>query len=228
MSEQTFFPIISGELSTAFPELKQFILTNYSSTQTVKRGAEINFTDERMMLYLAKGKIKSYACDEEGHERLMYIYIKDTIIFHSVSEQFSKNLVALEAASVYSVDEDRVFEFLQQDARYIKQYAKLIASRYGILMQQILTTNHQNARHKVYDFILALAKNYGILQPDRTIRIAKHPTLTDIASITNVHRSNVTAYINELESDGIIRRDKRQLTIIDLDALRQRLRETGA
>ncbi len=40
--------------------------------------------------------------DEFGHERLMYIYIKDSLIIHPISDDFSKHFVSLESASLYT------------------------------------------------------------------------------------------------------------------------------
>lgn len=37
MTEQAFFPIISGDLTNTFPDLKQFILNNYTHTDTIKK-----------------------------------------------------------------------------------------------------------------------------------------------------------------------------------------------
>lgn len=229
MFEQNFFPVASSQLSEAFPELKHFILSNYTQTFTVKRGAEIPMADsDDELLYLAKGKVKNYLYDEDGHEQLMYIFIKDTLIFHTISEQFCKNLVALEACTIYSVKFSEVFAFLQRDSDYIRSFVKLIASRYGILLQQILTTNRQCARHKVYDFLYGLASKFGVEQEDGTILVNKFATLTDIASMLGVHRSNVTSYINELEAQNIIARHKHQLIVKDMDTLEALLEETSS
>lgn len=229
MSDQTFLPIESSRLSEAFPELKHFILANYSRTFTVKKGAEIPLADSPdELLYLATGKAKAYMFDEEGHEQLLYIFIKDTLIFHSISDQFCKKIVALEKATIYSIQLTDVFAFLQADAAFIRQFSKLIAARYGILLQQVLTTNHQGAKNKVYNFLVSLTHKYGDPQADGSLLVKKFPTLTDLASLTNVHRSNVTSYINELEAEGIIRRQKKQLFVEDLDALELLLEETSS
>lgn len=219
MIEQAFFPIISGELTTTFPELKQFLLTHYTHSVTVKKGGEILFPGEYTFLYLSKGKVKAYMFDEFGHERLMYIYIKDTVIFHPISDDFGKNLVALEEATLYAIEDKEVFQFLQLDPSHIRSFIRMIGMRYGILLQQALTNQQQNAKHKVYTFILTLARHYGIPQEDGSILVNKLPTLTDIASIVNVHRSNATSYFNELESEGILKRNKHQLIVYDIDAL---------
>lgn len=219
MTEQAFFPIISGDLTNTFPDLKQFILNNYTHTDTIKKGGDILFPEDYTFLYLSKGKVKAYMFDESGHERLMYIYIKDTLIFHPVSDDFGKNLVVLEEATLFSVSDLAVFEFLQKDPNHIRSFMRMVGTRYGILLQQALTNHLQNAKHKVYTFLLTLATHYGKPQPDGSILVNKLPTLTDMASIVNVHRSNVTAYFNELESKGILKRQKHQLIVYDMDTL---------
>ena len=104
MSEKDFLPVESSRLSDFFPELKHFILANYSRTFTIKKGGQVPVADNPdELLYLASGKVKAYMFDDEGHERLLYIFIKDTLIFHSVSEQYCKNLVTLEKATLYSI-----------------------------------------------------------------------------------------------------------------------------
>lgn len=220
MSDQTFLPIESSRLSDFFPELKHFILANYSRTFTIKKGGQVPLADNPdELLYLATGKVKAYIFDDEGHERLLYIFIKDTLIFHSVSEQYCKNLITLEKATLYSIALTDVFAFLQSDAAFIRKYSALIAARYNILLQQVLTTNRLGAKSKVYAFLISLAHKYGSTQADGSLVVNKFPTLIDVASLTDVHRSNVTSYINALETQGIIRRQKRQLIINDLEAL---------
>lgn len=219
MAEQAFFPIITDDLSNVFPELKNFILNHYDQSITVKKGGEVLFPEECTFLYLSAGKIKAYMFDEYGHERLMYIYIKDTLIFHPVSDDYGKHLVALEGTSLYTVKGREIFQFLQKSPDYIRIFSGLIGSRYGILLKQALTTQQQNAKHKVYAFLATLAHLYGIPQEDGSILVNKLPTLTDIASIVNVHRSNVTSYFNELEAEGILIRHKHQLIVYKPDAL---------
>lgn len=225
MSMQEFFPIVSNRLSTTFPELKHHILMEFEQTLFIKRGREIFFTKKNELLYLSKGKVKAYLYDQNGHERLMYLFLKDTIIFHSVSEQFCKKLIALEDATIYYVDKNSVFEFLQSDKSYIEKYTSLVAMRYGILMQQLLVSNHSCAKYKVLSFLYSLSRKFGEIQKDGTILISKFPSLTDIGALTDVHRTNVSAYVNELESLNIISRKDKALVINDIATLEKMLND---
>lgn len=81
---------------------------------------------------------------------------------------------------------------------------------------------------RLSDFFPEL-KHFILANYSRTFTIkivSKFPTLTDLASLTDVHRSNVTSYINSLETQGIIHRQKKQLIVNDLEAL-EALAEEG-
>ena len=67
MSEKDFLPVESSRLSDFFPELKHFILANYSRTFTIKKGGQIPLADNPdELLYLATGKVKAYMFDDEA------------------------------------------------------------------------------------------------------------------------------------------------------------------
>lgn len=223
MSIPDFFPIVSNNLSVNFPELRHFILTNYMQSSMIKKGREITFNSKEDLIYLANGKVKAYLYDQDGHERMLYIFIKDTMIFQSVSPQFYKKLIVYEGASIYYVEKNLLFSFLQTDPIFIEKYTEIIASRYGILMQQILSNDNQCAKQKVISFLYSLTFKFGERCEDGTFFITKFPSLTDIGALTNVHRTNVSAYINELESLNIISRKEKKLIVNDIDMLKKML-----
>lgn len=225
MSIPDFFPIVSNNLTTFFPELRHFILTNYTQSSTIKKGREITFTSKDDLIYLVDGKVKAYLYDPDGHERMLYIFIKDTMIFQSVSDQFYKSLIVYEDASIYYIDKTSLFSFLQKNPVFIDKYAKIIASRYGILMQQVLSNDNQCAKQKVISFLYSLAHKFGTNREGGTILITKFPSLTDVGALTNVHRTNVSACINELESLNIISRKDKALVINDIATLEKMLND---
>ena len=107
----------------------------------------------------------------------------------------------------------------------MEKYISLIASRYGIIMQQMLLSNHECAKYKVLSFLYSLAIKYGTKQKDGSIYINKIPSLTDIGALTNVHRTNVSAYINELESLKIISRYNHSLTVYNIEIFEKIIEE---
>lgn len=228
MSIQEFLPIISNNLSTYFPELKQFILAHYTKVSTIKKGHEILISNKTPFLYLAKGKVKAFLYDQNGHGQLMYIYFSDTIIFQPASEQFYKKLIILDNVTVYYINKDLLYSFLQNNISYLDKYTQLIASRYGILLQHILISSNEHAKYKVLSFVYTFTEKFGIPQPNASILVEHFPSLVDIGALTNVHRTNVSAYINELENLHIIHRDKNTLIVYDLPTLRKILEETSS
>lgn len=228
MSIQEFLPIISNNLSNYFPELKQYILEYYSKVSTIKKGHELLISNETHFLYLAKGKVKAFLYDQDGHGQLMYIYFSDTMIFQPAGEQFYKKLIVLDTATVYYIDRNIIFSLLQSNTSYLNKYTRLIASRYGVLLQHILISSNEHAKYKVLSFVYTFTERFGISQSNGSILVDQFPSLTDIGALTNVHRTNVSAYINELESLHIIHRDKNTLIVYDLPTLRKILEETSS
>ena len=91
------------------------------------------------------------------------------------------------------------WEFLISPANpeFLRTNSLLISARYGILLKQLLTSQQQNAKRKVYTFLMTPPQHYGISQADSSSLANKLPTLTDMASIVNVH----TSYFNEMEAE---------------------------
>ena len=217
MIEKPYCAVLSNHISEKFPALRQFILENYSQRVFYKKGEEISSLFNDYVIYLLTGSVKSYLCNENGEERLMYILLDDTIIFNSVNEQFLKTLIVSHPAETFYIEHKKILNFIREDIDFISKYTELITARYGILMQQLLSLNHCSAKHKVYSFIYQLALKYGTVQPSTNyIYIKNFPSFTDIASITGVHRSNATSYINELKAQDIVGKDKNHFIIKDL------------
>ena len=76
-------------------------------------------------------------------------------------------------------------------------------------------------------FLNFIADIFGVPE-ENTLVINEIPSLTDLAALINVHRTNVSTYINELEKMQIIERQKKALIIKDLQALQRKLDETEA
>ncbi len=172
-----------------------------------------------MVIYIKSGSIKSYICDESGEERLMYIFLEDSIVFCHFHDYFVKRLVANETVELYYAPQDELMKFLQQDSEYIRLWTGIVSSRYGILLQSMLSVNHCSSKHKVYSFIYQLALKYGEKSGNK-YTIKSFPSSTDVASITGVHRSNATTYINELQEQEVLKKNKNTLIINDLDLLK--------
>ena len=219
MLEKPYCTVLSNQISTDFPELKALILQNQLRQATYKKGSVVPPVPKNQLMYLVCGSLKSYMCDENGDERLIYILLDDTIVFSAVDDYFLKTLVAQEPITAYYVDRASVFVFLQNDSEYIKKYCRIINARYGALLQQALSVNHCSAKYKVYSFLHQIAQKYGNTDSSGRIVIASFPTFTDIASITGVHRSNATSYINELKAQDVIARDKNCFVINDMALL---------
>ena len=228
MAQNNFLPIITNNLAVDFPELRHYILYNSTKILSYRNNEKISFSTPSELLYLVNGKVKSYILTPNGGEKLVYIFVRDTIIFQSFSNRFFKTLIACDDTTAFFISESLISKFLQTNTTFIEKYIALIKERSTIMLSQVFSDSNQSARQKVLSFLISLANSFGVSQENGTLIITEMPTLTDLAALINVHRTNVSTYINELEKMQIIERQKKALIIKDLQALQRKLDETEA
>lgn len=219
MIDQPFSAVFSNHITSDFPELHSFILNNYYSSRKYKKNDIVHLPDPNAVYYIKTGSVKSFISDDSGMERLMYIMLSDTITSHSIHDYFLKTLVSNDAdTELLAIRRNQVMEFLAQNSQNIEKWEKITLARYGILLQRMLQESHCSSKYKVYSFIMQLATLYGI--PDKNdpniLSIEGLPSVTDIASITGVHRSNATTYINELKEHNVFLKTGNKLIISDM------------
>ena len=217
MTEKTHCAVMSNHIQRDFPALAEFIKQNCSHKVFYRKGQTIPPLPPTQIMYLLQGSLKSYICNEHGDERLMYMLLEDSIVFGNIDDYFLKTLIVQDPAQILFIDHNAVLQFIQTDIAYIRQYIRICTSRYGVVLQQMLSINHCSAKYKVFSFILQLAQQYGIVDKEADVIIIKNfPSVTDIASITGVHRSNANSYITELKEQNVVSKNKNDFIIKDL------------
>ena len=223
MAEVPFFPIIQIDEATT-NTLEQFFKQHYQQKAAYKKNALINihFPDE-ITGFISKGRVKIFMCDEAGEERLMFLLEERSTIYTGMAAFLGKTVIAAEDTEILYITMDRYYDFLLASKENLMCHLEIINSRYGACIQQCLAASHHSSRQKVYSFIYQIALKFGREVSENRIRIDNLPSRKDIASITGVHCNNVTSFIGELKSQGLLEETAAKSTIIltDLPALLQ-------
>ena len=218
MTEIPFFPIIKLDETTT-STLEQFFTQHYRRKAAYKKNDLINIHfAEEITGFISKGRVKIYMCDESGEERLMFLLEERSTIFTGMAAFMGKTVIAAEDTEILYVTMDCYYDFLLSSKHNLLCHLEIINSRYGACIQQCLVAPHQSSRQKVYNFIYQIALKFGTNSGDGRITIANLPSRKDIASITGVHSNNVTSFISELKSQGLVEETASKSTIILTDA----------
>ena len=171
------------------------------------------------MYYLAKGTVKIYSNNFEGHERLV-AYLKDDSLFGLDCFNPDKpSIVTIECVSdvwVMPFQKDILKRIMDEDKAFaydlVEYYAK-------VLRQLCFDAENQSigdASIRLANFLYLFIEN----QQDANVNISQQ----DLAAAINASRSSVARACAQLKNEGVIRTNGRGLTVISEEKLRARCR----
>lgn len=179
-------------------------------------------------IYLKKGRVKVVVSNEEGLEKLLFYVEENGFVLMSTGEYLTADLMATLVADVqtilYCIPVEEFKQALAvEEIRDI--YLDSVIRKSNYLIKHTFDLTFSTSRSRLYHILLDLANDYGQANAQGHILIEKLPTRGDLALITGVHRTNIATYLTELENQGIISRDRRNIILNDKSELKALIEE---
>lgn len=213
-------PITKSNLKVDYPDFYEHIFQNRSKILSIKKGGEIP-KKEGYFIYIAEGAAKSWICNYNGTERLLYLVLSDSLLTGNVSESFQASFFAYRPCVVWYFSIDLFFSFLQMERKRIYDFYNIICTRCNILMQYVLGDSKYSSKYKVLQFIYRYAIEQGHTKDETGNIMVERLPINIISSFTNVYRSNVTIYLNDLVSLDILEISSQYFILKRLDGLEE-------
>ena len=206
----------------SFGQIKQLcIITGFKKAQ---KGEVIYFSssDVPRIFLLKKGNIKIVAVDEEGNETIKDIIQKGDLFGELTLESDNQ---ANEYAKVLS-DDVAICSFLLSDFEDLLLSNPSLALSYtkfvGLKMKRIKNSYSNLISKDAKTRLLLFLKDWGESEGKRTgnrIVIENYLTQNDIAQIICTSRQTATQLLNEMETNGIITYNRKEIIITDINNL---------
>lgn len=208
--------------SLSFSQIKQLcIIMGFKKAQ---KGEIIYFSssDVPRIFVLKKGNIKIVAVDEEGNETIKDIIQKGDLFGELALEVDNK---ANEYAKVLT-DDVVICSFLLSDFEDIMlknpglaiSYTKIVGLKMKRIKNNYSNLISKDAKTRLHLFLKDWSKNEG-KRTGNTIILENYFTQSDIAQIICVSRQTATNLLNQLESEGIIKYNRKEIIITDINKL---------
>ncbi|MGM8362899.1 Crp/Fnr family transcriptional regulator [Flavobacterium sp. ARAG 55.4] len=206
----------------SFAQIKQLcIITGFKKAS---KGEIIYFSssDVPRIFLLKKGNIKIVAVDEEGNEILKDIIQKGDLFGElTLENDFESN----EYAKVLS-DDVVICSFLMSDFENLLLQHPSLALSYtkfvGLKMKRIKNSYanlvSKDAKTRLYQFLKDWAEKEG-KQEGNVVTLENYLTQNDIAQIICTSRQTATQLLNEMESQGMLLYNRREIVITDIRKL---------
>ncbi|MFL9831841.1 Crp/Fnr family transcriptional regulator [Flavobacterium sp. ST-87] len=206
----------------SFSQIKQLcIITGF---RKASKGEIIYFSssDVPRIFLLKKGNIKIVAVDEEGNEVLKDIIQKGDLFGELTLENDSESN---EYAKVLS-DDVVICSFLMSDFENLLLQHPSLALSYtkfvGLKMKRIKNSYanlvSKDAKTRLYQFLKDWAEKEG-KQEGNVVTLENYLTQNEIAQIICTSRQTATQLLNEMESQGMLLYNRREIVITDIRQL---------
>lgn len=216
LSESDIFTLLDKED-------KNFLLS-FSSTKTYKRGQLILSAEDKAdsVCYLHSGKVKTYFITKEGFEVTVLINYPHQLFALSAFYANGFRLAfhkAIKESVVRFIPTNIFTELIKRNQKMASAVFEIIGAKmhFVALLAQDLTKDVQS---RLANLLLKMSYQNGN-RSDYQVRITPNLTHEEIGTMINARRQTVTSVLCVFEREGLIKKNRNQIIIVDLERLKQ-------
>lgn len=189
----------------------------------VLQKGEVLYPDNNQSLigYVVEGILKIVVLDEEGDEKVLWFLGEGSLIVCFPQNTVYREAVAAKTTKIIMMDKDDFLDAMLADRMYFDFFLEQNYIKMQYFTDSFLSYEKNTSKIKIYTLLQQLGKSYGSMQLDGSVYIRNFLSRSDMASITGIHRSNIIRYIGELEKMNIIRKEKKDIIILQPQRLEQ-------
>ena len=167
--------------------------------------------------FVIKGSVKVTRLSKDGREVILAM-LNEGEFFGELAlldgESSSANVIALEETEVLTLNREDFLVVLHDYPQIAIQLLKEMADRLRKSDRQIASLSLSDAEKRIALCIIRFADEQGIIKRGQ-VSIPKMPIQQDIANMAGTSRETVSRAINVLEKEHYIKRQGRELLILD-------------
>jgi CRP-like cAMP-binding protein len=203
-------------------QIKQLcIITGFKKA---KKGEIIYFSssDVPRVFLLKKGNIKIVAVDEEGNETIKDIIQKGdlfgelTLESDANSNEYAKALTDEVAICSFLMSDFE--ELLLQNPSLALSYTKFVGLKLKRIKNSYSNLISKDAKTRLYQFLKDWAEKEGKRTENRVV-IENYLTQNDMAQVICTSRQTATQLLNEMEINGLLLYNRKEIIIEDITKL---------
>lgn len=172
------------------------------------------------MLIIVAGVVRGEMSDFSGHR----LKIEDieaprplaAAFIFGMENRFPVDIIANEQSEILIIPRDILIYLLQHSQIVLKNYLNVISSRTQFLSNKIRFLSFKTIREKIANYILGNMASTGN-------RFTLNQSQNELAGFFGVARPSLARAFAELENEGILRLERREITILDKEKLNKLL-----
>jgi len=216
LSETNIFRGLKAENIAALMEGKPFRIREYAHDEYIAFSNDVC----QDMLIVIKGSVRGEMTDFSGKK----LKIEDIVAPRPLAAAFifgrenryPVDIIANEPATILSIPRDVLIYLLQHSQVILQNYLNAISSRTQFLSNKIRFLSFKTIREKITHYLL----NNQRKDSDTVIL---NQSQTELADFFGVTRPSLARALAEMEDDGLLRVERRTITILNKEKLNKLL-----
>jgi CRP/FNR family transcriptional regulator, dissimilatory nitrate respiration regulator len=168
------------------------------------------------MLFVIKGSVRGEMTDFSGRK----LKIEDIVsprplaaaFIFGKDNRFPVDIYANEPAIILTIPRDVLLYILQHNRTVLQNYLNAISSRTQFLSNKIRFLSFKTIKEKIANYVLNHLRNDG-----RTVVLDQ--SQTELAEYFGVTRPSLARAMAEMEADGLLHAERREITLLDKEKL---------
>lgn len=194
-----------------------------SKARTFKRGNLIYLPNDRAqsVLLLVSGRVKIYHLTGEGKQALLALidpgelFGELTVLDEGEREEFAETM---ETCTVLAIPNDVIQHLMQRHPEVSMSITKLMGLRRKRIERRLKSLLFRSNRERLVHLLLELVEKYG--RPhENGVQIGIKLSHQELASIIGSTRETVTVILGELQDEGSLIIQRRQIILTKPDVL---------
>lgn len=169
------------------------------------------------LIYIKRGKVKTYKTNEEGKELITGIYVEgDFFGYESLFEgEYGETASTLEETELVLIPKDEFITLIHADRDVSKKFIEILSHKVAKKEQQLLDLAYSTVRQRTARALLNIYEKYGDLGDQSLLSISRE----DFANIVGTATETVIRILSDFKDEKLIKIDAGKIHVNDPEKL---------
>ncbi|BAX78757.1 Crp/Fnr family transcriptional regulator [Labilibaculum antarcticum] len=199
-------------------EMENLLIDSQYQIKKFSKGDMLAFREDKCenLMIVLKGSVKGEMLDPSGKsikiEDIMAPYPIASAFLFGQRNQFPVNVTANDEVEVFYLTKNSVIELFQKNKVFLTNYLNSISNRSQFLANKLMFLNFKTIKGKLANYLLKLSA------PDKT-EITLPKSQAEMAQFFGVTRPSFARSLKEMEQEGLIEINRREIKILNKQQL---------
>lgn len=192
-------------------EKERFVTCRYRSGETIYSPCR----EEKRLIIMKNGNANVYSADESRSLLLRRLEIGRVVGVANLfsDERYVSRIIADKRCETIEINADDFASLLERDGRLMRNYISFLSNKICLLNKKIVYLTAGSAERRLATFLDAHSTETG----EDTFSLSV--PMNSLCEMLNLGRASLYRAVDKLEADGCIKRDGKQITIINKELL---------